>query len=285
MFALIAKSKVALTELVIFVLVCTISFFCFTLWSNPPSIKQPKAQTRAGDNIGRKWEALSADTDNDGLPNSAELTSFGDRENFRRWFTAVAEIQFYQMSAEWNPDQRDCAGLVRFAWREALRRHDRKWLQKMGQGYEIVGPDVVAYDLEGGPFGEKLFRTDFGTYQQTDLAAGRFSEFADARTLKNFNTVFIGRDRERAEPGDLLFFHQPWVQDFPYHVMIFLGNARVADQPPADWVVYHTGASATDAGEVKKVQLSVLDQHPNKRWRPVETNPNFLGYYRLKILK
>jgi len=49
-------------------------------------------------------------------------------------------------------------------------------------------------------------------------------------------------------------------------------------------VVYHTGASPTDEGTVKKVELSVLDHHPNPRWRPVETNPNFLGFYRLKIL-
>lgn len=284
MFVLIAKRK-QIAELGIFILVCAISFLCFTSWSTLPAGTQPKAVVKLDESVKRKWEALSADSDNDGLPNSAELTTFGDRENFRRWFTALAEMQFYEMSSEWNDSQRDCAGLVRFAWREALRRHDRKWLQKMGRGYEIVGPDVVAYDLDGGPLGEKLFRTDIGTYQQTDVAAGRFSEFADARTLKNFNTVFIGRDRRRAEPGDLLFFHQPWVQKFPYHVMIFLGHSRIADHEPADWVVYHTGASATDAGEVKKVQLSVLDKHPNERWRPIETNPNFIGFYRLKILQ
>jgi len=30
--------------------------------------------------------------------------------------------------------------------------------------------------------------------------------------------------------------------------------------------------------------LSVLDQHPDKRWRPVLQNQNFLGFYRLKLL-
>ncbi|MGH9957587.1 MAG: DUF1175 family protein, partial [Pyrinomonadaceae bacterium] len=80
------------------------------------------------------------------------------------------------------------------------------------------------------------------------------------------------------------FFHQPWVQKFPYHVMVFVGESRLAEAGARDRVVYHTGASATDPGTVKKVELSVLDQHPNKRWRPVESNPNFLGFYRLKIL-
>src|SRR5262249_46480263 len=76
------------------------------------------------------------DSDNDGIPDVEELRSFQDRDNFRRWFTAIAETQFYQLSDQWKAEQRDCAGLVRFAMREALRRHDRPWLQKMGPGYE-----------------------------------------------------------------------------------------------------------------------------------------------------
>jgi uncharacterized protein YfaT (DUF1175 family) len=33
------------------------------------------------------------------------------------------------------------------------------------------------------------------------------------------------------------------------------------------------------------VPLAVLDHHPNKRWRPVNSNSNFLGFYRLKLLE
>jgi uncharacterized protein YfaT (DUF1175 family) len=165
-----------------------------------------------------------------------------------------------------------------------LRRHDRPWLQKMGPGYTPVAPDVRRYNLEQSPLGEKLFRTSFGSYKDGELANGTFSEFADARTLKSFNAKFVSRDRRHAEPGDLLFFYQPWVQKFPYHVMIFLGDAQLGEHQAGDWVVYHTGSSPTDEGTVKKVELSVLDHHPNKRWRPVESNSNFLGFYRLKIL-
>jgi len=227
--------------------------------------------------------SVSLDSDNDGIPNTAELQSFMDRENFRRWFTVIAEAQFYGLSEQWNAEQRDCSGLVRFAWREALRRHDRAWFQKMGAGYKPVAPDVARYSLEQGPLGEKLFRSEFGSYKEGDLSDGTFTEFADARTLKSFNTRFVSRDPQQAEPGDLLFFYQPWVQKFPYHVMIFLGNAKHADTASGS-VVYHTGSSPTDDGAVKKVPLSVLSQHPNKRWRPVESNTNFLGFYRLKIL-
>src|ERR1043165_5756258 len=55
----------------------------------------------------------ATDSDNDGIPDFAELRTFEDRENFRRWFTAIAETQFYQLSEQWKREQRDCAGLVR----------------------------------------------------------------------------------------------------------------------------------------------------------------------------
>jgi len=225
------------------------------------------------------------DSDNDGIPDVIELHSFQDRDSFRRWFTAIAETQFYQLSDVWTAEQRDCAGLARFAIREALRHHDRPWFQKMGSAYQTVAPDVKSFNLDHNSFGEKIFRTDFGSFAESDLRNGRFSEFADARTLKNFNVVFVSRDRREAQPGDLLFYYQPWVQKFPYHVMIFLGQARIATNGAQDWVVYHTGSSPIDKGTVKKVELSVLDQHPDPRWRPVERNKNFLGFYRLKILQ
>jgi len=256
--------------------------------------KPSQARTEKKSPISASTNSVTwSDSDEDGIPDAAELHSFDDRSNFRRWFTYIAEMQFYEFAPAWTEEQRDCAGLVRFAWREALRRHDRLWFQAMGatyEGFEAVAPDVKSISLEKNPLGEKLFRTEFGSFSEGDLTNGRFSEFADARTLKNYNTVFLTRDRRqgenvnRLEPGDLLFFHQPWVQKYPYHVMIFLGEASQASERANDWVVYHTGSSPDNKGEMKKVRLSVLDHHPNPRWRPVASNRNFLGFYRLKIL-
>lgn len=249
------------------------------------SHSQARSENHSTAKAPPKTTVTWVDSDSDGLPDLAELRSYTDRENFRRWFTGIAELQFYRLSEQWNAEQRDCAGLVRFAWREALRKHDRLWFQGMGEGYEAFAPDVRAYTLDRSPLGEKLFRADFGSFQEGDLTNGKFSEFADARTLKTYNASFISRDRRQAQAGDLLFFHQPWVQKYPYHVMIFLSAAQQAGEGAHDWVVYHTGASPDDQGEMKKVRLAVLDQHPDKRWRPVESNRNFLGFYRLKILE
>ncbi len=226
-----------------------------------------------------------SDANADGLPDGAELRSANDRANFRQWLTGLAEQQFYELSESWNPAQRDCAGLVRFAWRESLRRHDRLWFQKMGAGYQSLAPDVAGYDLDKGLLGEKLFRTRNGTFQPSDIDDGTFSEYADAGTLRQFNATFISRDPRQAQAGDLLFYFQPWTQKYPYHVMIFLGAARRDGEGAHDWVVYHTGGSAQDKGEVRKVRLATLAQHPNPRWRPVAGNDHFLGFYRLKILQ
>jgi uncharacterized protein len=275
MFRLANRPTPGLVLLLLVPAFLILSYFALARSTNAPphTAKVPSKRSEPEPN---------ADLDHDGFPDAVELRTFNDRENFRHWFTWVAEMQFYNLSDQWNPEQRDCAGLVRFAWREAMRPHDRAWFQRMGENYDPVAPDLTSNIA--APLGGKLFRSARGTYLPTDVADGRFSEFADAQTLQTFNVDFVSRDRNQAKPGDLLFFHQPYVQKFPFHVMIFLGEPRVASEGTHDWVVYHTGASPSDAGAVKKVRLAVLDQHPDKRWRPVSTNPNFLGFFRLKIL-
>ena len=247
----------------------------------------PPSATYTYDAASSSVSTLWGDGDRDGIPDAAELSAFTDRENFRRWFTRIAENQFYRTSDEWNMKQRDCAGLVRFSLREALRTHDRTWLRRMGAEYEPVAPDVRRYTLERAPLGERLFRTRGGEFIKANTTDSTFSEFADARTLKDFNAEFISRDPREARPGDLLFFYQPWGQHYPYHVMIFIGTPHVAEDGETsadDWVVYHTGASPDDTGTIRKVRLATLDRHPDARWRPVQSNPRFLGFYRLKIL-
>ncbi|MFN2532182.1 MAG: DUF1175 family protein [Pyrinomonadaceae bacterium] len=281
MFAIDTKIRVAVALLLWFAIVFLLSYFSFR--ENTANSKTHLNSFQPANLREHSTAADLQDIDGDGLPEFLELKTFNDRESFRRWFTWIAEVQFYKISDQWNTDQRDCAGLARFAWKEALRRHDRSWYKRMGLEYSPIAADVSFDSSQLAPEG-KLFRTKPGPFVTDDFKTDALSDFADAQTLKTYNCDFVSRRRQQAEPGDLLFFYQPWVQKFPFHVMIFIGEAHLAKEGARDWVIYHTGPSSHAAGTIKKVRLAVLDQHPDKRWRPVTTNPNFLGFYRLRIL-
>jgi hypothetical protein len=51
------------------------------------------------------------------------------------------------------------------------------------------------------------------------------------------------------------------------------------------WAVYHTGPIGNGPGEMRRVALADLLNHPDTRWRPILTNSNFLGVYRWSILR
>jgi len=226
------------------------------------------------------------DLDGDGIPDAAELRSSTDRHRFRAWFCAIAESQFYRIWDSWIPEQRDCAGLVRFAMREALVVHNERWLSKAGKLLLRTSiPDVQAWNYPDVPFlGTKLFRTKTalaGGEGGTSFSLDDFAPFVTARLLLDHNCVTLGKDLTGLEAGDLLFFHQDDLevsdQDEAMHVMVWLGNS--SGEP---MLVYHTGDRK--AGQVRKLSLKTLQEHPDMRWRPVTENPAFLGAYRLAIL-
>ncbi len=239
-----------------------------------PSIKQNERPTFS-------WNDMEQDGFPDGLQMQGE-----DAGNFLKWFCLIAEYQFYKMSPRWNPEQRDCSGLIRFAMREALRKHTRQWLYNFGGDGRLAAsaPEDPSLDLDSLPIGEKIFRTRSGAFHRSDIIDGTFAEFADARTLRSHNCRFVTRDPKAAKPGDLVFYYDPTATDLPYHVMLFLGQPEWEEDGHIDWVVYHTGATAKTPGVVKKVRLSELSQHPDRRWHPSRNNPCFLGFYRLKIV-
>ena len=88
--------------------------------------------------------------------------------------------------------------------------------------------------------------------------------------------------RAPLRPGDLLYFHQPGQRE-PDHLMVFVGRSHF-ETDGDDWVVYHTGPLDGGPGEVRKVRLSTLAQHPAPRWRPLASNPSFVGVFRLAML-
>jgi hypothetical protein len=228
---------------------------------------------------GQSWR----DSLGDGLPDSARLDSAQDRENFTRWFTFLAETQYYAPMPRTRAEVQDCAALVRFAYRNSLVAHSPAWREGAGLPYDPGFGDIAKYNYPDGPLGRALFRARPGPAAADDLAQGAFVEFADSATLLCYNTYPISRDVRAAQPGDLLFFHQS-VQREPFHTMLFVGKSYYQPQG-SDWIVYHTGDLDGHRGEIREVQAGTLLEHPDLHWRPLLNNPNFLGVYRLEILR
>lgn len=204
------------------------------------------------------------------LSAQVRLADEADRAAFRAWFVLLADAQFERQT----DDVSDCAGLVRHAVREALRAHTPEWVRRTGLPFTPQFADVrSAPRAAAGSL--PLFRTSNG-------ATPTYAEFADASTLVRFNTQPQGRDTRALRPGDLLFFHQAG-QTEPDHLMVFVGRSHFEDDGD-DWIVYHTGPAESGPGEVRKVRLATLMQHPAPRWRPLTANPNFVGVFRLNIL-
>lgn len=211
------------------------------------------------------------------------LADEADRAAFRAWFTMLADAQFERQT----DDVADCAGLVRHAVREALRAHTPEWVRRSGLPFTPQFADVRSAPRAAAN-GLPLFKIS---------AAPAYAEFADAKTLIRFNTRSLGRDTRGLRPGDLLYFRQS-SRDQPDHVMVFIGRSHF-EQDGDDWIVYHTGpidpsvgaaspgatsSTSGNKGEVRKVRLATLLQHPAPRWRPLTANPHFVGVFRLTFL-
>ncbi len=231
-----------------------------------------------------RLQSLAWDSFGDGLPDVLRLESVADRERFRRWFTFLAEMQYYYPPAQASREVDDCAALIRYAFHEALRRHDGEWRRQFAAPVEFPIEDVEKYSYPRTPVGPAVFRATPPPLRPSDLNDGSFREFADAETLIRYNAHPVGRRAEAAQKGDLLVFYQP-NQKQPYHTMVFVGASEALPDGVADWVVYHTGENGGQAGVIKKVPLSVLERHPAARWRPVFENANFLGFYRFNVLR
>ena len=198
------------------------------------------------------------------------LADESDRAALRSWFVLLADVQFEQRAAEVT----DCAALVRFAFREALRPHTTEWARRLALPLTPTFPDVRSAPLPTSD-GWPIFR-------MSDARPARYGEFADARTLIGLNARPRGRDTWALAPGDLLYFRQPR-QPQPDHLMVFVGRS-IFDSSARDWIVYHTGPMDRGPGEVRKIRLHDLARHPSPRWRPVPSNPHFVGVFRLAAL-
>lgn len=218
------------------------------------------------------------DSFGDGMPDFLRLTDPADQAAFRRWFTLIAEYQTIRPKSQVPREITDCASLLRYAYREALMRHDANWFATTV--IEVAAPpgEIRAWNYPHTPLGLNLFRVRPGPFQSGDLTDGAFAQFADAKTLVKRNAFFVSRDVRVALPGDLLFYRQ-FGQSSPWHSMIVIRADHTIE------VVYDTGPDHGRPGQLRRVALAELLDHPEPQWRPIPSNPNFLGVYRWNILR
>lgn len=209
----------------------------------------------------------------DGLPEFLRLRTRGDQERFRGWSVWLAEA-LYVSQPGLPREVGDCAGLVRFCCREALRRHDGAWARAMGLRELPPLGDVEGVKFPAPVLGDRIFRVREGAFREEDLRNGAFRAFADAEHLMRRNCHFLGRKEGAARPGDLLFYQQLSPR-MPFHSMVWTGEA----------VVYHTGPQGGGKGEVRRLRRDELARHPEPRWRMEGGNANFLGFFRWNLLR
>jgi uncharacterized protein len=196
-----------------------------------------------------------------------------DHKPLRQAVTRLALLQARKMSPRWEAGQRDCAGLVRFSYREALEVRSPKQQQQLGLPNRLYLPAVSDFSRKLLPHYPRIWQVGFETDGQR-----RYGAFADAETLIGFNFHNKGRNLSLAHDGDLLVFQKALEDDQPYHLMIFV------EDRPDNLVVYHNGARGDEA-QVRVVRVSDLLQSPDAVWIPSLDNPHFLGVYEWNRLR
>lgn len=164
----------------------------------------------------------------------------------RREVGQLALAQLTKMDPLWHPDQRDCAGLIRFAYRGAYKRF---FPERLAQ--------PLWMDVRGRP-----------------------SEFADAETLLSRSFVPLGRGeatREALRTGDVVAFRQEQDSGPVFHLMLVVRPEDKAHAPTR--VVYHPGEKGA---AVRTGVLHRLATEAPMEWRPVPQNTAFLGFFRFK---
>ncbi|TAM34045.1 MAG: DUF1175 family protein [Rhodanobacter sp.] len=188
---------------------------------------------------------------------SGAMLSPMQSHDFRAWFTLiVAEQLRHGPNPRWN--HRDCAGLVRFAVDESLRRHDAKWRRDNALANQPLPPEL---DLTPAQSAWRGHWRHIG---------GGVGAFASAAALVQENSRFVSRDINQARPGDLLFFDQGQDQ----HLMIWMG----------DYIAYHDGSARRGDNGMRALSAQQLFTWRDVRWQPRLDNPNFIGVFRLSFL-
>jgi uncharacterized protein YfaT (DUF1175 family)/uncharacterized protein YfaP (DUF2135 family) len=196
-----------------------------------------------------------------------------DEKALRQAVTILELQQAKKISPEWNTGQRDCAGLVRFAYREAVQSRTSGQVEKLALSTPLLLLPLSDLSRRVLPSYPLIWQTGM----EKD-AGPRFAAFADAETLIGYNFRNKGPNLRSARNADLLVFRKGLEMEMPYHLMIFVEGRR------ENLAVYHNGASGNE-GRVSVVRVSDLMDSPDPVWIPDATNPHFLGVFEWNRIK
>ena len=183
-----------------------------------------------------------------------------DRAAFRGWFVLLADAAFYRPP----PEVVDCAALVRYAMREALRPHTAEWLRLARLPVAPALPEVQRGDPSPSTAGCRCSaspRTPLPRWRSSPMrarwsAGTRGSSRARSRTRAPGTCCTIASSNNASRTIS-------WSSSGPSQL----------DRSADDFLVYHTGPDDQGPGEIRKVRMADLLQHPAPRWRPGAVQP------------
>jgi uncharacterized protein YfaT (DUF1175 family) len=167
----------------------------------------------------RVWLLISLST----LVGTASARPSESRFYQQERIARVALEQAHRVTGEWDPAQRDCAGLIRFAYRRGLGLPSTLWRNQHQEWVDYVG--------------------------------------ASELISHNFDFITRSPEPDQIESGDVLVFYNPHKKPFEaWHLMLLIKAPGSASQQTL--VVYHNGESGRRAA-VRKVRWENLLAEPS----------------------
>ncbi len=180
------------------------------------------------------------------------------QQDFRAFVETFAPqvLRFERRGANyrWHSSNRDCAGLVRYLFWEAMQQHDERFLDHYAKMRALSN---VSLRRSLGPIVRE--------WQRDNLTAGQL--------ISHTMRISHSAQPQRLKTGDLLYFYSPELKI--RHVMLIIRSGA------AVLAVYHTGDSR---GELRIRTLDDLNALPDAQWHIQPQNPVFQGVFRPRFL-
>ena len=109
----------------------------------------------------------------------------------------LALFQARSISLNWAKEQQDCAGLIRFVYKEAIKKRTIKQRNNLKLPEKLNFPGVSNAVRNIFPFFPDIWK----------ISATHYSSFADAENLVMFNFDYVSKNINDLMPGDLLVFN------------------------------------------------------------------------------